>query len=60
VDAAGGAVRHTDRVELASDRAVAAGDYPALVAAMQARFAELSERIAASIVASTAAGGGAA
>lgn len=51
VDGADGRVRHTDRVELVADRAVAAGDYSALVAAMQVQFADLSERIAESIVA---------
>ena len=51
VDGADGRVRHTDRVELASDRAVSSGDHPALVAAMQAQFADLSERIAESILA---------
>lgn len=51
VDGDDGEVRHTDRVKLASEETVAAGDYPALVAAMQNRFGELSERIAESIVA---------
>jgi hypothetical protein len=60
VDGADGRVRHTDRVELVADSAVAAGDHPALVAAMQARFAELSERIAESIVARSKADGDAA
>jgi uncharacterized lipoprotein YmbA len=60
VDGADGSVRHTDRVELVSDTVVAAGDYPALVAAMQERFAELSERIAESIVARSAPAGDAA
>lgn len=57
IDVASGRIR-TEQVELASPSAARSADIPDRVAAMQALFAELSSRIAASLLAQRATGEG--